>query len=146
MNVLAPKVWSRLKDGGHWSYLGATKAAYPNLQTKANNKILRLLFGGQQLDIDSMVLSPNDQRDVHETMERNGFVVRQCETYEPRLLFANLDEFLEFAYYGGWLTPFIDAIGLHKCGAFTRWILNGFVFPLQDHHCIEIHLAQKVSP
>ena len=26
LNVLAPKVWSRLEEGGYWSYLGATKA------------------------------------------------------------------------------------------------------------------------
>ena len=80
------------------------------------------------------------------TLERNGFVVRQCETYQPKLRFSNLEEFLEFAYYGGWLTPFIDAIGLHKAGALTRRLLNRFFFPMEDHHCVEIHLAQKVSP
>ncbi|MBV9330360.1 MAG: class I SAM-dependent methyltransferase [Alphaproteobacteria bacterium] len=145
LHVLAPKVWSRLEDGGYWSFLGATKSAYPNLQAKANNKFLRFLFGGQQLDIDNMVLSPKNQRDVHETLERNGFVVRQCETYQPKLQFANLEDFLKFAYYGGWLTPFVDAIGLHNAGALSRWILDRFFFPLEDHHCIEIHLAQKVS-
>ena len=145
LHVLAPKVWSRLEDGGYWSYLGATKGAYPNLQATANNRLLRWMFGGQTLDIDSAVLSPKDQADVLETLERSGFVVRQCETFQPKLKFADLDEFLEFAYYGGWLTPFIDAIGLHKAGRFMRWILNRFFFPIEDHHCVEIHLAQKVS-
>lgn len=145
LDVLAPKVWSRLEDGGYWSYLGATKGAYPTLQSKANHPFLRLMFGGQKLDIDGMVLSPANQREVLDTLERHGFVVRQCETFEPKLHFANLDEFLEFAYYGGWLTPFIDAIGLQKTSAFMRWILNRFFFPMDDHHSVEIHLAQKVS-
>jgi hypothetical protein len=145
LNVLAPKVWSRLEVGGYWSYLGATKTAYPHLQATANNKLLRLIFGGQELDIESMVFSPKDRQEVHDTMEKNGFVVRQCETFQPQLTFKDLTEFLDFAYYGGWLTPFIDAIGLHKAGALTRWFLNQFFFPLEDHHCIEIHLAQKVS-
>lgn len=145
LEVLAPKVYSRLEDGGYWSYLGATKGAYPHLQKVANNKILRRLFGGQALDIDRMVITPANQQEVFATLEKNGFVVRQCETFEPKLKFRDLDEFLEFGYYGGWLTPFIEAIGLHKAGAFTRFILNRFVFPLEDHHSVEIHLAQKVS-
>jgi SAM-dependent methyltransferase len=145
LHVLAPKVWSRLEDGGYWSYLGATKGAYPALQKTANSRLLRWLFGGQSLDIDNMVLSPANQQEVFDIFERNGFVVRQCETFEPKLRFRDLNEFLDFAYYGGWLTPFIDAIGLHKAGAFTRFILNRFFFPMEDHHQIEIHLAQKVA-
>jgi SAM-dependent methyltransferase len=145
LQTLAPKVWSRLEDGGYWSYLGATKGAYPNLQALANNRLLRWMFGGQSLDIDSMVLSPKNQQEVFDTLECNGFVVRQCETFEPKLRFRDLDEFLEFAYYGGWLTPFIDAIGLHRAGACTRFFLNRFFFPMEDHHSIEIHLAQKVT-
>jgi len=92
-----------------------------------------------------MVLSPANQQEVFAVLERSGFVVRQCETFQPKLKFRDLDEFLDFAYYGGWLTPFIDAIGLHQAGAFTRFILNRFFFPMEDHHSIEIHLAQKVS-
>jgi SAM-dependent methyltransferase len=145
LHVLAPKVFSRLEEGGYWSYLGATKGSYPNLQAKANNKLLRWMFGGQKLDINSMVLSPANQQEVFDTLERTGFVVRQCETFQPVLRFRDLDEFLDFAYYGGWLTPFIDAIGLHKAGAFTRFFLNQFFFPMDDHHSIEIHLAQKVT-
>lgn len=145
LNVLAPKVWNRLEVGGYWSYLGATKAAYPNLQALADNRFLRMVFGGPKLDLDSMVLSPKDRGEVDDILDQNGFVVRQCETFEPKLRFADLGEFLEFAYYGGWLTPFIDAIGVHKAGAMTRWMLDRFFFPLEDHHCIEIHLAQKVT-
>jgi SAM-dependent methyltransferase len=144
LHVLAPKVWSRLEEGGYWSYLGATKEAYPGLQRLANNRALRWMFGGQALDLDRMVLSPANQQEVHEILERNGFVVRQCETFQPRLRFRDLDEFLEFGYYGGWLTPFIDEIGLHKTGSFSRFVLNRFFFPMEDHHSIEIHLAQKV--
>jgi SAM-dependent methyltransferase len=145
LSVLAPKVWSRLEVGGYWSYLGATKGSYPNLQAKANNKFLRWLFAAPKFDVDSSVLSPANQQEIFDTFERHGFVVRQCETFEPQLKFRNLDEFLEFGYYGGWLTPFIEAVGLHKASAFTRFVLNRFFFPIEDHHSIEIHLAQKVT-
>jgi SAM-dependent methyltransferase len=145
LSVLAPKVWSRLEVGGYWSYLGATKESYPNLQAKVNNKILRWMFGAPKLDVDNAVLSPANQQEIFDTLEHNGFVVRQSETFQPHLKFRNLDEFLEFAYYGGWLTPFIEAVGLHKAGAFSRFVLNRFFFPIEDHHSIEIHLAQKVT-
>ncbi len=145
LEVLAPKVYSRLEEGGYWSYLGATRSAYPTLQKMANNRALRWLTGSGRLDVGSKVHSPADRQEVLDTMERHGFVVRECETFQPKLQFANLDEFLDFAYYGGWLTPFIEQIGLHKARAFTRFVLNRFFFPAEDHHCIEIHLAQKVS-
>ena len=146
LNVLAPKIWSRLEEGGYWSYLGATKSSYPTLQAKANSRLVRWLYGGgRKLSVEDMVHSPANQQEIFETMERNGFVVRQCETFEPKLKFRNLDEFLDYAYWGGWLTPFIEAIGLHKASAFTRLLLNWFFFPLDDHHTIEIHLAQKVA-
>jgi SAM-dependent methyltransferase len=145
LHVLAPKVWSRLEEGGYWSYLGATKEAYPKLQATADNKLLHWMFGGPKLDMDSMVQSPANRQEVFDILERTGFVVRQCETFQPRLKFRDMEEFLDFAYYGGWLTPFIEAIGLHKAGALTRFFLNRFFFPIEDHHIIEIHLAQKVA-
>jgi SAM-dependent methyltransferase len=146
LHVLAPKVARRLEEGGYWSYLGATKGSYPALQAIANSRLLRLLFRTPPLDVDTMVLSPKNQEEVLAIMERNGFAVRQCETFRPQLRFRNLDEFLEFGYYGGWLTPIIEAAGLHKAGAFVRFLLNQFLFPLNDNHVIEIHLAQKVTP
>jgi SAM-dependent methyltransferase len=145
LSVLAPKVWNRLEVGGYWSYLGATKQAFPRLQSKANNRLLRWLLGAPKMDISSAIPCPADRQEVVGTLQRNGFVVRRCETFQPKLDFANLDEFLEFGYYGGWLTPFLDAVGLHKVGAVTRFLLNRLVFPMEDHHCVEIHLAQKVE-
>jgi hypothetical protein len=145
LGVLAPKVWSRLEEGGYWSYLGATKVGYPRLQAIANSKSLRWLFGAPRLDLDNQVSSPANQREVLEVLGQHGFAVRQSETFEPQLKFRDLGEFLEFAYYGGWLTPFIEKIGLHKAGAFMGFILNRFVFPVEDHHTIEIHLAQKTT-
>lgn len=145
MEVMAPKVWRRLEEGGYWSYLGAVKTAYPRLQAKANSKFLRWVTGAPKLDIDAVLASPANQQDVFDTLERHGFVARQSETFEPKLRFRNLDEFLEFAYYAGWLTPFVEAVGLHKAGAFMRFFMNWFVFPMDDNHCIEIHLAQKVT-
>jgi hypothetical protein len=134
-----------LEPGGYWSYLGATKQAFPCLQSKANNKLLRWFFGAPNVDISTEIPCPTDRQEVLDTLERNGFVVRECETFQPKVSFRNLDEFLEFAYYGGWLTPFIESVGLQKAGAFTRFLLNRFVFPIEDHHCVEIHLAQKIE-
>jgi SAM-dependent methyltransferase len=145
LDVLAPKVWNRLEEGAYWSYLGATKQSFPGLQAKAQSKVLRWLTGAPKLDVDKALPSPANRQEVLDTLERHGFVVRQCETFEPRVFFRNLDDFLEFAYYGGWLAPFIEAAGLHKAGFFLRFLLNRLVFPMEDHHCIEIHLAQKVT-
>ena len=145
LDVLAPKIWSRLEEGGYWSYLGATKGAYPNLQAKANSRLLRWMFGVKEFSLDELVHSPANQQEIFDTMERHGFVVRQCETFEPELNFRNYDDFMNFAYWGGWLTPFIEAINLQHAGALTRFLLNWFTFPIKDHHSIEIHLAQKVA-
>jgi len=145
LSVLAPKIWSRLEEGGYWSFIGATRAAFPTLQLKANGKFLRWLFGGRSLAVDDMSCVPSGRDEIFQTLEKDGFVVRQGETYEPLLKFGNMDEFMDFAYWGGWLTPYIEALGLHQAGALTRFVLNRFFFPVNDNHSIEIHLAQKVS-
>lgn len=145
LDVLAPRVYSRLVEGGYWSYLGATKQAYPHLQASANNKLLRWLFNAPKLDLDKQIHSPANPQEVDDILERHGFVVRQRETFQPKLRFRDLDEFLAFAYYGGWLTPFIESVGLHKAGALMRFFLNRVFFPMEDHHSVAIHLAQKIS-
>jgi SAM-dependent methyltransferase len=141
--VLAPKIWERLEDGGYWSLIGGTRQGFPLLQKKANARILRWMFGGKKLAVDDLVCNPADGAELVQTLERNGFVIRECETFRPEIHFANLNEFLEFAYYGGWLTPFVEALGLHQARAMLRLVLNTFVFPMKDHHCIEVVLAQK---
>jgi SAM-dependent methyltransferase len=145
MSLLAPKIWNRLDEGGYWSLVGGTKGAYPALQAKANSKILRWLFGAGSRKIDDELCNPADQEDVARTMEANGFAICAAETFEPPLQFRDFDQFMEFAYQGGWLTPLIETIGLHKAGAFTRWIMNHFVFPVNDHHTIAIVLGRKVN-
>ncbi len=144
MRVLAPKIWSRLEEGGYWSFVGGTKAGFPALQAKANGKALRWLLRGRRLAIDDVVCNPAGREEVIEMLERTGFLVQECETFEPELRFRNLDEFLDFAYRGGWLTPFIEVLGLHRAGASLRLMMNTFFFPVEDHHTIEIALAQKV--
>jgi SAM-dependent methyltransferase len=143
--ILAPKIWSRLAPAGHWSFVGGTKAGFPELQNKADSKALQWVFGGKTLAVDDLVCNPANRADVVGTLERHGFVIRACETFEPPVSFANLNEFLEFAYYGGWLTPFVAALGLHKTNAMVRALMNTFVFPMRDHHNIEIALAQKAA-
>jgi hypothetical protein len=71
--------------------------------------------------------------------------VRVAETFEPAVHFKNFQEFMDFGYHGGWLTPFIEALGLHKVRAMTRLMLNLFAFPVHDHHSVEIVLARKKS-
>lgn len=144
MSLLAPKIWNRLEEGGYWSMVGGTMAGYPALRASANSRAVRWLRGGGSCQFGDLVCNPVDQDDVIGTMKANGFEICAAETFEPELDFRSFDEFMEFAYWGGWLTPVIEAIGLHKAGAITRWMLNRFCFPLKDHHSIAIVLARKV--
>lgn len=141
--MLAPMIRRRLADGGHWSFIGGTKAGFPALSAKANSPALRFLFRGKTPNVDDLVCNPRDQDEVTRTLTANGFVIHQCETFEPSLHFADFDEFLEFGYWGGWLTPFIEALGLHRAGKMLRALLNALVFPIADQHNIVIVLAQK---
>jgi SAM-dependent methyltransferase len=145
MRVLAPKIRGRLVAGGYWSLVGGTLAGYPALQAKARSIPLRWLFGDRLPPVSEVACNPAGRDEVVRTLDENGFAVRACETYQPALEFRNLDQFMEFAYRGGWLTPFLEACGLHKAGVVTRLLLDRFIFPIQDHHSIEIVLAQKVG-
>ena len=50
---------------------------------------------------------------------------------------------MEFGYRGGWLTPLIESMGLHRAGPLTRWLLNRLAFPVTDAHNIVIALGRK---
>jgi SAM-dependent methyltransferase len=145
VDVLAPKIWDKLDEGGHWSLVGGTKGGFPRLRRTADAKKLRWLFRGKRLDVDEFVTNPAGREEVVRAMEANGFVVRRCVTFEPDLYFADFDEFLEFAYWGGWLTPFVEALGLHQARPMIRLLLNALAFPISDHHSIEVVLAQKTA-
>jgi SAM-dependent methyltransferase len=144
LGLLAPKVADKLKPGGWWSFVGGTREGFPVLQRKARSKVIRWLFGVKGFDVGQFVCNPADQDEVVAGLERNGFVVRACETFCPCFSFKDLNEFLEFAYYGGWLTPFVERLGLHKAAPLVRAMMNGLVFPVRDHHSIVIVLAQKM--
>jgi SAM-dependent methyltransferase len=141
--VLSPKIWAKLAPGGYWSLVGGTKQGFPVLQKKANSRILRMMFRKGALKVDDLACNPADEGEVTRTLERGGFIIRECETFRPEVRFHSLNEFLEFAYYGGWLTPFVTALGLHEARAALRLLLNTFVFPVKDHHNIVVILAQK---
>ncbi len=146
MRALAPKIHQRLSEGGWWSLVGGTKAAWPALQARGQSPLLRrLVCGSGSYSVDELAMNPAGRDEVVATLKQNGFVVCAALTFEPSLLFRNFDEFIRFAYHGGWLTPFLEMIGLHKAGALTRWLLNRLVFPIQDHHNIEIVLARKAG-
>jgi len=145
LGVLAPKVWDRLEAGGYWSLVGGTRAGFPALQAQAQGRALRWLLGGRPLPVDELVCNPADRAEVVRTLTANGFEVCACETFEPALRFADFQQFMDFAYRGGWLTPFIEELGLHRAGALTRALLNLLVFPVRDHHTIEIVLARKLD-
>jgi SAM-dependent methyltransferase len=144
MPVLAPKIHARLAPGGCWSLVAGTKAGFPVLQGKAKGRLIRWLYG-KAPEVDDVVFNPAGRDEVVRTLEANGFAIRAAETFQPHLRFGNLDEFMDFAYRGGWLTPFIEAMGLHKAGFVTRCAMNWFLFPVEDHHSIEIVLAQKMT-
>jgi SAM-dependent methyltransferase len=145
MNRLADAIWKRLDEGGYWSLVGGTMAGYPNLQAKAKSPLVQMLCGAAAPKFGDLVCNPTDLEDVARRLEAHGFEICLAETFEPALHFANFDEFMAFAYWGGWLTPIIESIGLHQANAMTRWLLNQFCFPLKDHHNIAVVLARKTG-
>jgi SAM-dependent methyltransferase len=145
MSVIASKIRARLDHGGYWSFMGGTKGGFPCLQRAASSKLVKNLVDGRALNVDDFVCNPADQAEVVQTFREHGFSVCECETFEPDLHFKDLEKFLEFAYLGGWLTPFIEKFGLHRAGKVTRDALNAWLFPLQDHHNIVIGLARKAE-
>lgn len=141
---LAPQVWDKLTPGGYWSFVGGTSEGYPELQRKANSALLRVLFKGRRLRLDNL-LTPPTTRDAARAMRSLGFEVLQEETYAPELSFRDFDAFMEFAYQGGWLTPLIEELGLHRASPALRAMLNKLAFPLNDCHKIAVILARKPS-
>lgn len=145
MKVLAPKIHSRLNQGGCWSLVGGTMGGFPALQAEADRPIVRKAFGGKKLSLEEVACNPAGRDEIVQTLESAGFEVLEAETFEPHLVFKDLDEFLAFAYRGGWLTPFVEKLGLHEAGMIKRMVLNLLCFPIEDHHNIEIVLARKVG-
>jgi SAM-dependent methyltransferase len=143
LSVLLPKIWNRLEIDGSLSFVGGTRAGFPALQARASSRMVRWLCGAGSWKVEDVVCNPADRDEVVRTIEANGFEVCTAETFEPTLEFRSLDEFLEFGYRGGWLTPFIEKTGLHRAGPITRWFMNRFVFPEKDLHSIAIVLARK---
>jgi SAM-dependent methyltransferase len=143
LGVLAPKIAARLEAGGLWSFVGGTVGGFPALQQKANSKLVQCVFRIKSVNVNGLVCNPADEAEVVTVLEQNGFTVRDCETFRPALLFRDYNEFLEFGYYGGWLTPFLEDMGLHKLRPVLRGIMNKLVFPVRDHHEIVVALAQK---
>jgi hypothetical protein len=143
IGVLAPKICARLTAGGLWSFVGGTMGGFPVLQHKADSKLVKWLFGFKKLEVSAFACNPADQAQVVNTLECTGFRVRECETFSPAVHFRGVNDFLEFAYYGGWLTPFIEAIGLHKARPAIRALITRVLFPIHDQHQIVIALAEK---
>lgn len=141
--AIATMVHSRLEPGGYWSFVGGTKRAFPELQRTGDTRVFRRMFRFGDRQLDDVIINPADRAEVVQAMENAGFSIRRIETYHPPVRFRDLDEFLEFGYTGGWLTPFVEHMGLHQANRLTRAFLNRFVFPIHDHHEVEIVLAQK---
>jgi SAM-dependent methyltransferase len=146
VDVLAPKIWDKLVPGGHWSFVGGMRAGFPALHRITESALVQRLFRARRFDVSGLVSSPDDRAALVRTLETHGFAIRKAETFTPHFHFADLDQFLEVCYRGGWLTPFVETWGIHKAGRFVRLLLNTFVFPVNDHHVIEIVLAEKTSP
>jgi len=147
MRELAPKVWNLLDEGAYWSLIGQTMASYPNLrkiEDSLASKLIYRVFGSSKLD-DDVVSSPEGHSEVIEILEENDFEVCQIETFEPRIDFANLDDFLNFGYYNGWLTPFIEKLGIHQASKMLSIMINILLFPIHDNQSIEIALARKIK-
>jgi hypothetical protein len=139
---LAPRIFERLKPGGYWSFVGGTSGGFPGLQRKAGSRLVRLLNRGRSIESEKL-LTPADRGAVLECFARHGYETRSSETFEPELYFNDFDEFMEFAYRGGWLTPFIENLGLHKANPFLQKLLTALVFPMRDCHRIVVGLARR---
>ncbi|MBA4018918.1 MAG: class I SAM-dependent methyltransferase [Pirellula sp.] len=142
MEHLAPRIWNKLQPGGYWSFLGAVSSAYPTLQKKARSKLLRFLGRGRKFEARDL-LTPVDCNAISDCFQRHGFEVCSLELARPKLEFADFDAFMEFAYHGGWLTPFIEAIGLQNAKPWLKSMLNMLVFPLSDEHHVAVGLARR---
>lgn len=139
---LAPRLFEKLSPGGYWSFVGGTTAGYQALQKRAAHPLLKLLFGGRSPDLQGMIC-PNNEQQVVSVLKKHGFEIVISETFEPPLTFPNFASFMEYGYRGGWLTPFIEEIGLQKCPRWQQAILNRIVFPVKDNHNIVLVLARK---
>lgn len=143
MRVLAPQIARKLRPGGYWTLVGGTRKAYPALQAKGDSKLLRWLSGAGDRKMDDTVLNPADEREVAAIMDAHGLDVLRSETFEPALDFPNFDAFMEFGHRGGWLTPLIESMGLHRAGPWKRWLIDRLVFPVADTHNIVAVLGRK---
>jgi len=143
IRTLAPQIANRLKPGGYWSLVGGTKAAYPALPAKGDSQLLRWLSGARARKVDETVLNPANLQEVAAAMKAHGLELCAGETFEPVIEFDDFDQFMEFAYRGGWLTPLIESLGLHRAGAVKRWLLNRLIFPVKDSHNIVLALGRK---
>lgn len=139
---LAPRIFERLKPGGYWSFIGGTSGGFPGLQRKAGGGLVRMLSRGRKYKREKL-LTPVDLKAVTDCFTHHGFEIPSSELFEPELYFKDFDEFMEFAYRGGWLTPFIENLGLHKAKPFLRKLLTAIVFPMRDCHRIAVGLARR---
>ena len=142
MKDLAPKIMDKLVPGGCWSFVGGTSTGYPELQRRAQHPLLKLLYGGHGPSLGGMIC-PENQEEVAGILTDAGFEISRLETFQPRLEFPDFDAFIEYGYHGGWLTPFIEEIGLHRARRWQRSLLNRLVFPVTDHHSIVLAVARR---
>jgi ubiquinone/menaquinone biosynthesis C-methylase UbiE len=143
---LAPRIWSKLKPGGYWSFVGAVTTAYPELQRKANTPLIRMFNRGRKAEREKLI-TPTDCNAVASCFERHSFETCSIELFEPELVFNDFEDFMEYAYRGGWLTPFVEHLGLQKVRPLTKKLLTSLLFPIHDRHRIAIGLARRpLSP
>jgi SAM-dependent methyltransferase len=142
LEKLAREIFDKLAPGGYWSYVGGTMGGYRELQRRAANPLLKLFFGGRTPTLQGMI-APADLAEVEHRLRAAGFEIVQSETWQPELRFPDFDTFIEYGYHGGWLTPFIEELGLHRAPRWQRTLLNLLVFPVTDHHSIAMAVARK---
>ena len=142
LEKLAADVFKKLAPGGCWSFVGGTTAGYAELQRRARHPLLRMLFGSNGVALQGMIC-PESEDQVTRLLSNAGFEIRVSETFEPELKFEDFSSFMEYGYHGGWLTPFIEDIGLQNASRWQQALLNRIVFPVTDHHSIVLAVARK---
>lgn len=139
---LTTDIFRKLSPGGIWSFVGGTSGGYPALQRCTSHPVVRFLFGGPKQSLQQMIC-PDSTEQVCRLMQETGFEIISSKTIQPRLDFPSFDSFMDFAFRGGWLTPFVEEIGLHKIRGWKKWVLNRTFFPLTDHHAISLIVARR---
>ena len=136
-----------LKKGGLISIASTLfDPSYPAMK-RLHSSPIATLIGANKTPMRDLVNIPGDRTLLENELHDLGFEVLKSEEIPKDYSFASLKDYLVWAYYGGWATHAIDALGVRP-NMLSRWIhfiCNRLYFPIEEsqtHLCL---LARKVA-